>query len=369
MGVVRILVITPWYPTIASPVAGVFVRRDTELVADAHEVELLHLADPALLSPADIAADADSPFPVHRLSMSRSRPGDLLAAWRRIRALSRDFDLVHTHAFPVLMPFLGHRFRRPWVHSEHWSGIGDADSLTARGRLVRRLTGRLLRRPDVVTAVSSHLLDQVRRFRSGPTMIVPSVVPEVAPVPVERDPERLRLVAVGHLVEGKDPELAVRTVRELRRRGVPSTLEWVGDGVLRPRLEELIAGDPDIVLRGALGRKGVSRALSTADVFLLPTRGETLCLSAIEAISHGRPVVIGDRGGQRDYIAAENGRLVGPRTPEAYADAVLDVRAHLDSLTPETVAASIRGRFSPAAVLAGYEKAFALAIAAHGGRR
>ncbi len=361
----RILVITPWYPTIASPISGVFVERDTELISSSHEVELVHLVDPALLSPADVAADAGSPFPVHRVPMSRSRPGDLIAAWRRIRDLSRGFDLVHTQAFQALLPFQGHRFGLPWVHSEHWSGIGDPESLTDRGRLVLRLTGRLLRRPDVVTAVSTHLLSQVRRFRSGPTLVVPSVVRGASPAPIERDPEVLRLVTVGHLVDGKDPVLAVRTVQELRRRGVRTTLNWVGEGPLRPQIEALIAGDDGITLHGALDAGGVSAALSAADIFLLPTRGETLCLSAIEAISHGRPVVLGARGGQRDYVTDENGRLVGPRTPEAYADAVLDVRGHLETLDPDSVAATIRGRFSASAVREGYETAFEQAMNMH----
>jgi len=362
---VRILVITPWYPTIAAPIAGVFVKRDAELIGSSHEIELIHLVDPTLLTPADIAADAASPYPVHRVPMSRSRPGDLVSAWRRIRALSRGFDVVHTQAFQALLPFQGHRLGKPWVHSEHWSGIGDSDSLTARGRLVLRLTGRVLRRPDIVTAVSSHLLSEVERFRSGPMMIVPSVVPDVSPVPTDHDPAVLRLVTVGHLVDGKDPVLAIRTVRELRRRGVPTNLEWVGDGPMRAEIEDLVAGEDGIILRGTLDADGVSAALSAADMFLLPTRGETLCLSAIEAISHGRPVVLGARGGQRDYVTEQNGRLVEARTPDAYADAVLDVRSHLNHLDPDTVAATIRGRFSAPAVLQGYNDAYEHAMSMH----
>lgn len=361
----RILVITPWYPTIAAPISGVFVQRDAALVGASHEIELVHLVDPHLLTPADVAADAASPFPVHRVAMTRSHPGGPSAAWRRIRELSRGFDLVHTHAFQALLPFQGRRFAKPWVHSEHWSGIGDPSSLTTRGRLVLQLTGRLLRRPDVVTAVSSHLLDQVQRFRRGATIIVPSVVPEGYPVPIVRDPSALRLVAVGNLVDGKDPVLAVRTVQELRRRGVPTTLDWVGDGPLRSQIEQLVGGDDGITLHGALDADGVSAALSSADVFLLPTRGETLCLSAIEAISHGRPVVLGARGGQRDYVTDQNGRLVTQRTPEAYADAVIEISADLDQLDPESVAATIRGRFSAPTVLRGYDAAYAQAMSMH----
>lgn len=361
----RLLVITPWFPTIAAPVAGVFVQRDADLLSSAHDVTLAHLVDPALLSESDLSADSASPYPIHRIPMSRARPGALLSAWRQLRPLIADADVVHTQAFQSLLPLWGHRIDAPWVHSEHWSGIGDPASLTPRGRLVLKATGRMLDRPDVVTAVSTHLLDQVRRFRSRQTMVVPSVVQDSAADRPPRDPSRLRLVSVGNLVHGKDPQLAVATVRELHRRGVAASLDWVGDGPLRSELEALVTPEDQVTWQGATDAAGVASALSGADIFLLPTRGETLCLSAIEAISHGLPVVMGAFGGQRDYITPDNGRLVEPRTADAYADAVREVERELDRLAPSNVAETIRGRFSPASVARGYEEAFVQAIAEH----
>ena len=76
-------------------------------------------------------------------------------------------------------------------------------------------------------------------------------------------------------------------------------------------------------------------------------------------------MVLGAFGGQRDYVTEQNGRLVAPRTPEAYADALLDVSEHLDQMEPEAVAATIRERFSESAVLRGYEAAFEQAMSMH----
>lgn len=353
--------VTEWYPSIASPVSGVFVRRDAELIATANDVEVVHLASPDRISPDDIAADREGGLPVTRIALTRSNLRDLRRVWAPLEARIRDADLLHTQAFTTLMPFAGRRVRRPWVHSEHWSGLADPSSLTSRGRAVLRITAPILRRPDVVTTVSTYLADRVRRHRSGPVSVVPSVVPSARIVPPPHDPAVIRLVAVGGLVSGKDPFLALETMRELDRRGFRASLTWVGDGSMRDSLRQAARADDQLFLPGPLDGVGVSAALEAADIFILPTRGETLCLSALEAITHGRPVVIGARGGQRDYIVADNGLLVEPRTAAAYADAVLSLWSRRADLSSERVAATIGDRFQAPRVLEGYLAAYELA--------
>lgn len=363
--------VTPWFPTAANPVSGIFVARDAALLGADHDVHVVHLVDPALLGPEDGEPDPDAGFTVERVSWSRRSPSDLLAGRRRLTALlAEDFDVLHTQAFSALLPLAGVRVRLPWIHSEHWSGIGDPASLTPRGRAMLRVLGRGLARPDVVTTVSSVLADRVSDYRSGPVRIVPSVVQPAAEVidpPAEAD--RIRLVAVGHLIDGKDPLLAIATVRALRERGQAAGLAWVGDGSLRTAFEQASADDPDIVLRGVQDAGGVTRELDGADFFLLPTRGETLCLAALEAISHGRAVVMGARGGQRDYVTAENGRLVAEREADAYADAILDLWATRTTRTPQSIVDSLHGAYSPTTVRDGYLAAYREAAEVRSRRR
>ncbi|WP_435743821.1 glycosyltransferase [Microbacterium sp. PMB16] len=354
----RILMVTPWFPTAANPVAGVFVERDATLLSEVHDVHVVHLVDPALFA-ADDAPTAGRGFTLERIPWGRSSVPDLISVGRRLRALMSDADVLHTQAFQALLPLAGRRVRLPWVHSEHWSGIGDPSSLTPRGRAVLRITGRLLRRPGVVTAVSSHLADRIRTFRRGPVRIVPSVVPPaLALVDPPHDPELLRLVAVGNLVDGKDPLLALATVRRLGELGQSASLVWVGDGSLRPVVEAAAEGSTDVTLLGVQDAAGVAKALDDADLFLLPTRGETLCLAALEAIAHGRAVVIGAHGGQRDYISEENGRLVSERSADAYARAVLELWHSSGSRTAQSISESVRDVYSPPAVRDGYTAAY-----------
>lgn len=364
----RILMVTPWFPTAKNPVAGIFVARDAALLARTHDVRVVHLVDPDLLSAAD-ETSAEYEFPVERIAWSRSSVVDTLSAGRRLRSLMQDADVLHTHAFQALLPLAVRRVPVPWVHSEHWSGIGAPESLSFRGRSVLRVAGRVLHRPDVVTAVSSHLSKRIQKFRKRPVRIVPSVVSSPAVlVDPPNDPEHIRLVAVGNLVDVKDPFLAVATVKRLKELGQQTSLVWVGDGPLRADLEAETMGSSDFTMLGAQDARGVTEALESADMFLLPTQGETLCLAALEAIAHGRVVAMGARGGQRDYICADNGVLVAERTADAYAKAILELWESRRGRTPQSIAASVRDAYSPSAVERAYSSAYQEAVSVRTGR-
>ena len=362
---------TTWYPSRAAPSSGAFVAKDAVALAEDHDVHVVHLASPSLLTPADAAADADSPVRLTRIPMRTSAPLDWLRARRALEPHLRAADVLHTQAFSALLPFAAGRPDLPWVHTEHWSGISRPESVSPLWQVIGRVLRPLLRRPHIVTAVCEFLAAPIRRARTGEVRVVPCIVEPsggVASWPSTGD--GLRIAATGGLVEGKDPVLAVDVVRELVERGHDATLSWQGDGPLR---ETVIAHARDagvldrLALPGAVPPQAVAAAIDAARVFLLPTKGENFCVSAAEAIVRGRPVVVGAVGGQREYVTAANGRLVAERTAAAYADAVEEVLAAASD--PEVVAGTIGDAFSSARVRAAYEDAYRSAGAVLGAGR
>ena len=350
----RIAAVTTWYPGPADPVEGLFVARHVAALRRDHDVRVLHLAS----RPAP-----DEPG-VRHLLVDRRDPRSLLRAARAVARAAAGADLLHTHAFSTLLLVPPARDRRvPWLHSEHWSGVSDPVS---GGPVWARLAGarRLLDRPDAVTAVSSYLADAVRPFRrDGRCAVVPNVVP--APVALTTAPggARLRLFAVGNLRPVKDPLLAVAAVAELRRRGRDASLRWVGSGPLaqavRARAAEL--GVP-LDLLGRVPPEEFEPEWAGCDVFLLPSEYETFCVAGAEALVHGRPAVLGNRGGMTDF-RGPGVALVPDRTPTAYADAVERVAAA--GTAPEEIAGPVRAVYSADAVA----DAFAPVLAAVTGRR
>ena len=369
---VKILAVTTWFPSDASPTMGTFVDKDVRAIAQHDDVEIVHLVAPHLADRSTVEAggadtvDRDG-ITVRRFVMSPQRPDHAAAARRALGPLIERSDLVHTMAFPTLLPFAVRRPDRPWVHTEHWSGLTTPSTLPVAWRVALPALTQLLRRPDVVTAVCDYLARPVRAVRRGPTTLVPCIVPPVQDL-VPRRPlggRPLELVGVGGLVDRKDPLLAVEVVAELGRRGLDTRLTWAGSGPLRDdalALASRLGVSDRVTLLGSVDTAGVGEALDAADLFFLPTKADNFCVSAAEALVHGRPVVVGATGGQGEYIEPRVGELVAEQTVGAYAAAVERVAAATAGLSADAVAGTIGARFSAETVQRGYADAYTQAV-------
>lgn len=364
----KVLAVSTWYPSPAAPTAGVFVRKDCRALALDHEVTVVHLAPPAAFASAP-ARETDGSMEVLRLPLDWRRPLQVARTIRTLAAMSSHVDLVHSMAFSSILALAPRRPARPWVHTEHWSGISAPWSLGPGLRQVTPILLRALALPDVVAPVCEFLAASVRPRRSGPTQVVPCIVDRPVPTPPRRPVgEVVRLVAVGGLVPGKDPVTAVRALACLRARGVSCELTWVGGGPLRSHVEEVAEAEgvaEHVRLVGAVPPAEVAAYLAEADVFFLPTRHENFCVSAAEALAAGRPVVIGSCGGQAEYVDAAVGELVHEQTPDAYADAVQSVLTRLADVPAEELARRVEERFSVDTVRRGYHEVYALAMQQH----
>lgn len=341
----RVLVVTTWLPTVASPGAGIFVERDIDLLARDHDVHVVHL------SSAPASATPQRSWTVTTVPMRPANPLTVRAAARQLSHIVDGYDLLHTVALSALLPFQRINPSVPWVHTEHFSGILAPETLSFTTRLALPSTMRLMARPDVVVAVGERLANAIQDYRGGPVRVVPNAVtrPE-APAP--RGPggtARLSLVAVGGIIPRKGPDIAVRTVAELVRRGVDASLRWVGEGSQRAEVEALavqLGVDQRVTFVGLLPPAAVLQELAEADLFLLPTAGETFGVSIAEALASGRPVVVGSNGGHTEFVAEPDGLLVSSREPAAYADAVRRVLDLNERRSADEIAAIVRSRFT-----------------------
>jgi glycosyltransferase involved in cell wall biosynthesis len=358
---VKILVLTTWYPSVSDPVRAVFVRRHAQALALHHDVALVHLA-PAGTVP--VAAAEPGRLSVEHVDASLAPPGsELLGGIRESRRWVRRLqpDLVHTMGFSSLPFGAAVRGGLPWVHTEHWSGVTEPRSAGAVWHAARGAR-HLLRLPQAVTVVSSDMAGRVAPFaRHGAVHVVGNVVDPAKPSPRPRT-TAYRLLAVGGLNPIKDPVLAVRTVRVLRERGLEVTLRWAGTGPLVDEVRRAIdeQGVQDqVVLLGQVDPDSLAAHHAWSTEFLLPTRHETFCVAAAEALAHGRPVVLGARGGQRDFVTPDMGALVAGRDPEAFADAIEDVRRRLADMPPAAFASGIERAYSPEAVATRFDEVYA----------
>lgn len=133
----------------------------------------------------------------------------------------------------------------------------------------------------------------------------------------------VQILSVGRLVPAKDQSLLLRIIAELRRRGWPVTCEIVGEGPLRRELERL---------RSALGLEGYvnlpgqdtcwQEKAFRFDLYLQTSEHEGACLTVLEAMAAGLPVVATAVGEIPAHLEGGAGRAVASREPEVLADAV-----------------------------------------------
>jgi glycosyltransferase involved in cell wall biosynthesis len=136
---------------------------------------------------------------------------------------------------------------------------------------------------------------RLRRFETLSDVAVQAVRPatprvgRVGPV---------RLLHVGRLVRTKGARDAIRAMALLR--DLPVVLDVVGDGSDRQACEDLVH-DLGLVGRvtvhGAVPRAEVDRFYERADVFVFPSYREPGGAVVLEAMAHGLPLVVCDRGG------------------------------------------------------------------------
>jgi glycosyltransferase involved in cell wall biosynthesis len=136
-----------------------------------------------------------------------------------------------------------------------------------------------------------------------------------------RATQPLRLLYVGRLTPEKDLPVLFDAYERLRARGRLLHLTLVGDGaytgVMRARAPR------EVTFAGYLEGRALSEAYAAADVFVFPSRSETLGNVVLEALASGLPVVgVRDGGTVENVRDGVNGILCPPGDIEAFADGI-----------------------------------------------
>jgi len=123
-----------------------------------------------------------------------------------------------------------------------------------------------------------------------------------------------RFLCVGSLDERKN---VVRLADAFARLG-EGTLEFAGDGPLRPALE----GRESVRLLGRVPHDEIARLLAESHVLAQPSLIEPLGQALLEAMACGRSVVATRVGGPPEFVPPDAGVLVDPLDVAALARAL-----------------------------------------------
>lgn len=366
IGDMRVLVVTPWFPSRKAPASGIFNLRDVELLVRDHEITVLHLIRPDHQSENELDLDG---FRVVRVPYSFRQPRTILSASRRIREMAAEAELVHSMAFSALLPMRWARVGIPWVHTEHFSQLVTPQTSPIMAIAVSLLK-RLFKHPTQTVAVSRMLAKVIDEYRDTPSAVIGNeVMAPTGPIPIRRSEaavvERIRMIGVGGVVERKGPIPAVQAMIELRSRGVDAELTWVGEGDLVNCMSKAAeeAGCADgLRLTGFLAPEALSRELIDADLFLLPVETETFGVAIAEALAHGLPVVTSGTGGHEEFLPPEASRILSTRSGPQLAEAVRDLLSGPSLWTRQEIADFAARRFSAGTRSEAYREVYSRAV-------
>jgi L-malate glycosyltransferase len=313
----RVLVITPWYPTEAAPVAGVFVRDHAIAGSRRHDVRVIHLD----FEGRDRSAPLGPPW-VRSYRIPLGGPAGLIYSLVVIVAAVLKLllqwrcrpDVIHGHVYKVAPHswLLSRLIRRPWVHTEHWSGFEEG----LAGGLPLECVRRLYPRAAVILPVSDHLAEVLAGH--GVTASYRPVWNAVdtvlfAPPAGDRAAGPVRFLAVG-LMDDLDRKNFGRALDAFADLEPPDwRLTLVGDGPARLRHEQRAASlglEGRVRFTGSLRRDQVAELMQSSDVLVHAAEVETFCIVVGEALCTGMEVLATPTGAIPEMVRETGGGIV-----------------------------------------------------------
>lgn len=248
-------------------------------------------------------------------------------------------------------------------------------------RTVRYLMARrVASRARYLTTVSPYMQRELSSITAAKIDVVPNPLPKqvfaIAPdrssfKSRKRQTYRLAMVFNGW-GSRKNGEVGLHAFALIRAELPSAELFLFGQGVGKDEEAARWAQANGLAERvrfvGRLTHGLLLQQLSNCDVLLHPALEESFGAVLIEAMSLGVPVVGGHQSGAVPWIVGQNGCLVDVSSPEAMANAALELLkdpARLAIMGAQAKKSALAG-FSPDAVAGAYEKHYRQALAFNG---
>ena len=207
-----------------------------------------------------------------------------------------------------------------------------------RWPMARVATSIALRSARGVIAVGRSISEDVMKFSPrSKVAIIPNAVdtrrfrPDVGFTPLKQQlgiSESHRVVlSVGHLVPRKGFQFLIGAMSLVFRQIPDCSLVIVGDGPLRDSLVSIARKfhlGERFKLVGAVPASLLPVFYAMSDVFVMPSSSEGHCVSILEAMATGKPIVASDIPANAESIE-ENGLLVRPSDSRALARAIITI--------------------------------------------
>ena len=208
---------------------------------------------------------------------------------------------------------------------------------------------------DTVIATTDFAAAEFVRIKTTNLRKVALGVDLVGFKPENRDPKLRKellkdadylLVHCGRMSPEKEPARSVQAVSELVKAGVSVRLIIVGGGPLWNKIRKQSLGLPIEMLGYVASREKVASYLAAADIAIAPGPLETFCLSALESLASGTPVVASKSSAVGEILNINSIRPAGAVASDNGAEFAIAIRQLLNKGRLRKVAREQAEKFS-----------------------
>ena len=154
------------------------------------------------------------------------------------------------------------------------------------------------------------------------------------------------LVHCGRMSPEKEPARSVQAVSELVKAGINVRLIIVGGGPLWNKIRQQSLGLPIEMLGYVASREKVASYLAAADIAIAPGPLETFCLSALESLASGTPVVASKSSAVGEILNINSIKPAGAVASDNGAEFAIAIRQLLNKGRLRKVAREQAEKFS-----------------------
>ncbi len=256
------------------------------------------------------------------------RKNSVISAYRKYFK-DEKFDIILSHMPSGIMcaEILSKELNVPYLAAVHSSDITVLEDIKYFAFKKRMISA--YKNSSCVLARSFWLKDKIRKLipdLNKPVEIVYSGIPlkqieenekvlnEKLEAGKKFNPKKAKILTVSSLIKRKNIKTLILAYKKLKKKYPNISLEIIGDGPLKEKLENLnIKKKLDVKMPGKMDRKKAMEKMVEADIFILPSLKETFGMVYMEAMASGMAVCCTKNSGIDGIINdSENGFLLKP---------------------------------------------------------
>lgn len=324
----KVLFLSAWYPTERDAMAGLFVQKHAQAVAQ---------------QGADVRVIYSEARGVHWWR-------DMRRQWRSLRREWGMPDLVQMNVLDkngIFAQWLYHRYHIPYVIIEHWSGYLPAN-FSFRGGWHGRIMRHIAKQAACILPVSQMLEDAMKQcgIQNTHWQRIHNVVDDFFYDTKKDQPkaigQKIRLLHVSCFDEkAKNIQGMLRAVRHLATYRQDFELIIVGTGIDyqqdRNYAHELHFPDGILHFTGEQTPQQVAQWMQDSDCFLFFSRYENAPVVLSECLAVGLPIISSNAGGIPEMVNNECGILVPSENEDALMQAMMHMMDHLADYPASTI--------------------------------